>query len=159
MLPDGTLFGEGVKTRIKEQLLDECNLHTIVRLPNGVFAPYTGIKTNLLFFTKGEPTKDVWYYEHPYPAGRQVLQQDQADPHRGVRRGEEVVGKPDKRATTANARKTSTPGKCRSTQIKAGSYNLDIKNPHDADDAPATWTTCCPNTKSSSPRSLRRGPS
>ena len=69
VLPDGTLFGEGVKTRIKEKLLDECNLHTIVRLPNGVFTPYTGIKTNLLFFTKGEPTKEVWYYEHPYPEG------------------------------------------------------------------------------------------
>ncbi len=69
VLPDGTLFGEGVKTRIKEKLLTECNLHTIVRLPNGVFNPYTGIKTNLLFFTKGEPTKDVWYYEHPYPQG------------------------------------------------------------------------------------------
>ncbi len=53
----------------REKLLTECNLHTIVRLPNGVFAPYTGIKTNLLFFTKGEPTQDIWYYEHPYPAG------------------------------------------------------------------------------------------
>ncbi|MDA3901840.1 MAG: class I SAM-dependent DNA methyltransferase, partial [Desulfuromusa sp.] len=69
VLPDGTLFGEGVKTRIKEKLLTECNLHTVVRLPNGVFNPYTGIKTNLLFFTKGEPTKEVWYYEHPYPEG------------------------------------------------------------------------------------------
>ena len=54
VLPDGFLFGEGVKTRIKEKLLDECNLHTIERLPNGVFAPYTGINTNLLFFRKGE---------------------------------------------------------------------------------------------------------
>ena len=69
VLPDGTLFGEGVKTRIKEALLTDCNLHTIVRLPNGVFAPYTSIRTNLLFFTKGTPTKDVWYYEHPYPPG------------------------------------------------------------------------------------------
>ena len=59
VLPDGTLFGEGVKTTIKEKLLSECNLHTIVRLPNGVFSPYTGIKTNLLFFTKGEPTKQI----------------------------------------------------------------------------------------------------
>ncbi len=67
--PDGTLFGEGVKTRIKEKLLEECNLHTIVRLPNGVFAPYTGIKTNLLFFEKGKPTKEIWYYEHQYPEG------------------------------------------------------------------------------------------
>lgn len=46
-----------------------CNLHTIVRLPNGVFNPYTGIRTNLLFFTKGAPTTHVWYYEHPYPPG------------------------------------------------------------------------------------------
>ena len=60
---DGTLFGEGVKTRIKEALLRDCNLHTIVRLPNGVFAPYTGIKTNLLFFTKGKPTEKIWYYD------------------------------------------------------------------------------------------------
>src|SRR3546814_3733034 len=48
VLPDGTLFGEGIKTRIKEKLMTECNLHTIVRLPNGVFNPYTGIKTNLM---------------------------------------------------------------------------------------------------------------
>jgi type I restriction enzyme M protein len=69
VLPDGTLFGEGVKTRIKEQLLSECNLHTIVRLPGSVFAPYTGIATNLFFFTKGEPTKEIWYYEHRLPNG------------------------------------------------------------------------------------------
>lgn len=59
VLPDGTLFGEGIKTRIKEKLLRDCNLHTIVRLPNGVFSPYTSIRTNVLFFTKGEPTQDV----------------------------------------------------------------------------------------------------
>ena len=65
VLPDGTLFGEGIKTRIKEKLLRDCNLHTIVRLPNGVFSPYTSIRTNVLFFTKGEPTQDVWYsYRH-----------------------------------------------------------------------------------------------
>ena len=92
VLPDGTLFGEGIKTRIKEKLLEECNLHTIVRLPNGVFAPTPSIKTNLLFFTKGEPTKDVWFYEHPYPAGAQELLQDQAHADRGVRAREEVVG-------------------------------------------------------------------
>ena len=69
VLPDGTLFGEGVKTRLKERLLTECNLHTIVRLPNGVFAPYTSIRTNVLFFEKGRPTSEIWYYEHPYPEG------------------------------------------------------------------------------------------
>ena len=56
VLPDGTLFGEGVKTRIKQELLEKCNLHTIVRLPNGVFAPYTGIPTNILFFDRSGPT-------------------------------------------------------------------------------------------------------
>src|SRR3954469_2915230 len=55
VLPDGTLFGEGVKTRLKEHLLEECNLHTIVRLPNSVFKPYASIGTNLLFFEKGTP--------------------------------------------------------------------------------------------------------
>lgn len=69
VLPDGFLFGEGVKIRIKEKLLSEFNLHTIVRLPNGVFNPYTGIRTNLLFFEKGKPTKEIWYFEHPIPEG------------------------------------------------------------------------------------------
>ena len=69
VLPDGTLFGEGVKAKIKELLMRECHLHTIVRLPNGVFNPYTGIKTNLLFFTKGKPTDILWFYEHRYPQG------------------------------------------------------------------------------------------
>lgn len=69
VLPDGFLFGEGIKTKIKEKLLEEFNLHTIVKLPNGVFAPYTGINTNLLFFEKGNPTKEIWFYEHPLPDG------------------------------------------------------------------------------------------
>jgi len=70
VVPNGTLFGDGVCARIKEELLKEFNLHTVVRLPNGVFAPYTGIPTNLLFFDRSGPTKDVWYYEHPLPEGR-----------------------------------------------------------------------------------------
>lgn len=70
VVPNGTLFGDGVCARIKEELLTEFNLHTIVRLPNGVFAPYTGIETNLLFFDRSGPTKEVWYYEFPLPEGR-----------------------------------------------------------------------------------------
>ncbi len=93
VLPDGFLFGEGIKTRIKEKLLEECNLHTIVRLPNGVFSPYTGIKTNLLFFTKGEPTQGRLVLRAPLPGGLQVLHQDQAHAHRGVRSGEGLVGR------------------------------------------------------------------
>lgn len=78
VLPDGFLFGEGIKNTIKRMLLRECKLHTIVRLPKGVFAPYTTIKTNLLFFTRGATVDDgtehfhtdtIWFYEHPYPAG------------------------------------------------------------------------------------------
>lgn len=70
VVPNGTLFGDGVCARIKEELLKEFNLHSIVRLPNGVFAPYTSIPTNLLFFDQSGPTKQVWYYEHQLPEGR-----------------------------------------------------------------------------------------
>ena len=70
IVPNGTLFGDGVCARIKEELLKEFSLHTIVRLPGGVFAPYTGIPTNILFFDRSGPTKEVWYYEHPLPEGR-----------------------------------------------------------------------------------------
>ncbi|MFN9355657.1 MAG: N-6 DNA methylase [Alphaproteobacteria bacterium] len=70
VVPNGTLFGDGVCARIKEELLKDFNLHTIVRLPNGVFAPYTGIPTNILFFDRSGPTKEVWYYEQPLPEGR-----------------------------------------------------------------------------------------
>ena len=70
VVPNGTLFGDGVCARIKEELLKDFNLHTVVRLPNGVFAPYTGIPTNILFFDRSGPTKEVWYYEQPLPEGR-----------------------------------------------------------------------------------------
>ncbi len=69
VLPDGSLTGDGVKQRVRQKLLEECNLHTIIRLPNSVFQPYATVATNLLFFTKGTPTKEVWYYEHKMPEG------------------------------------------------------------------------------------------
>ena len=72
VVPNGTLFGDGVCARIKEDMLKNFNLHTIVRLPNGVFAPYTSIQTNLLFFDRSGPTKDIWYYELPLPEGRKT---------------------------------------------------------------------------------------
>jgi type I restriction enzyme M protein len=70
VVPNGTLFGDGVCARIKEELLKEFNLHTIVRMPNGVFSPYTGIQTNLLFFDRSGPTTEIWYYEQPLPESR-----------------------------------------------------------------------------------------
>lgn len=121
VLPDGTLFGEGVKTRIKEKLLTECNLHTVVRLPNGVFNPYTSIKTNLLFFTKGEPTKEVWYYEHPYPEGAKSY--NKTKPMRIEEFAPEKVWW-ENRVESEQAWKVSVE------QIKANGYNLDIKNPN-----------------------------
>jgi len=70
VVPNGTLFGDGVCARIKEDLLKNFNLHTIVRLPNGVFSPYTPIPTNLLFFDRSGATREIWYYELPLPEGR-----------------------------------------------------------------------------------------
>lgn len=77
VVPNGTLFGDGVSARIKEELLKEFNLHTIIRMPNGVFAPYTGIPTNLLFFERSGPTEEIWYYEQPIPEGRKTYTKTQ----------------------------------------------------------------------------------
>jgi type I restriction enzyme M protein len=125
VLPDGTLFGEGVKTRIKEKLLQECNLHTIVRLPNGVFNPYTGIKTNLLFFTKGGPTKEVWYFEHPYPEGYKSYSKTKP-----IRINEFDLEKSwwENREENEHAWRVSID------KIAASGYNLDIKNPNAPND-------------------------
>ena len=70
VLPDGSLTGEGIKLRVRQKLLEECNLHTIIRLPNSVFQPYATVATNLLFFEKGKATKEIWYYEHRLPDGQ-----------------------------------------------------------------------------------------
>ena len=82
VLPDGSLFGEGVKTRLKEHLMEECNLHTIVRLPNSVFKPYASIGTNLLFFEKGEPDQGNLVLRAPSARRAEGVLDDQADPHR-----------------------------------------------------------------------------
>lgn len=121
VLPDGTLFGEGIKTRIKEKLLRDCNLHTIVRLPNGVFSPYTSIRTNVLFFTKGEPTTEVWYYEHPYPAG--------AKSYSKTKPMKIQEFEPEK-AWWQNRAETEVAWKVPVETIVANGYNLDMKNPN-----------------------------
>jgi type I restriction enzyme M protein len=127
VLPDGTLFGEGVKTRIKEALLTDCNLHTIVRLPNGVFNPYTGIRTNLLFFSKGQPTTEVWYYEHPYPPGAKSYNKGKPI------RIEEFA---PEEAWRSNRVENEQAWRVSIDQIKAGNFNLDLKNPHNPDTGP-----------------------
>ena len=124
VLPDGTLFGEGIKTRIKKKMLEECNLHTIVRLPKSVFAPYTSIATNVLFLTKGEPTKEIWYYEHPLPEG--VKAYNKTKPMR--------VSEFDVEKSWWNDRQeTEQAWKVSAETIVERNYNLDIKNPNTPD--------------------------
>lgn len=121
VLPDGTLFGEGVKTKIKKKMLEECNLHTIVRLPKSVFAPYTSISTNVLFLTKGEPTRDVWYFEHKFPEG--VKAYNKTKP---MRLEEFDVEK----TWWSNRQETEQAWKVTAADIAKNNYNLDIKNPN-----------------------------
>ncbi|WP_068858420.1 type I restriction-modification system subunit M [Perlucidibaca aquatica] len=128
VLPDGFLFGEGIKSRIKEKLLTDCNLHTIVRLPNGVFNPYTGIKTNLLFFTKGTPTKQVWFYEHQYPAG--VKNYSKTRPMRIEEFAVEEAWWGNEADAFATRVESQFAWKVSLEELQARNWNLDCKNPH-----------------------------
>ncbi len=126
VLPDGSLFGEGVKTRLKEHLMQECNLHTIVRLPNSVFRPYASIGTNLLFFEKGEPTGDIWFWEHRVPEGQKAYSMTKPI------RFEHLQSCIDWWGGKARKGREEGPQAWRVTaeDVKARGYNLDIKNPH-----------------------------
>ncbi len=128
VLPDGTLFGEGVKTKIKKLLTEECNLHTIVRLPNGVFNPYTGIKTNILFFTKGKPTENIWYYEHPYPEG--VKNYNKTKPMKFEEFQTEIDWWGNETDDFAKRVETEQAWKVSIDTIIERNFNLDIKNPY-----------------------------
>ncbi len=125
VLPDGFLFGEGVKTRIKEKLLSEFNLHTIVRLPNGVFSPYTGIRTNLLFFEKtSKGTKDVWYFEHPLPEGAKTYNKTKPIHHDEFQLEKEWWN------DRHNEKFKHLCWKVSKDEIIKRNLNLDINNPH-----------------------------
>ena len=126
VLPDGSLFGEGVKTRLKQHLMEECNLHTIVRLPNSVFRPYAAIGTNLLFFEKGDPTRDIWFWEHLVPKGQKhysmtrPIRVEHLDDCADWWGGRERAGREEgNRAWRVGG-----------DEIRARGYNLDFKNPH-----------------------------
>jgi len=133
VLPDGTLFGEGVKTKIKKLLLEECNLHTLVRLPNSVFAPYTPIKTNILFFEKGTPTKNIWYYEVPLPVGVKAFNKTKPMKLDDFSvcldwwgEGNSITEK----AARIGRKETEQAWQVSIDEIIERNYNLDIKNPH-----------------------------
>jgi len=121
VLPDGVLFGEGAATRIKEKLLKECNVHTIVRLPQGVFNPYAGVNTNLIFFEKGKPTKEIWYYQLPLPEGMK-----QYTKNRGITHEEFDLVRKWWRKRTEN----DFTWKVSIEEIEKRNYNLDFKNPN-----------------------------
>jgi len=121
VLPDGSLTGDGVKSRIREHFLTTCELHTIVRLPNSVFQPYASVATNLLFFTKGKPTKDIWYWDHRLPEG--VKSYSKTKP---IRKEEfaPLSAWWKKRVPGEQAWKVSL------ADIQKNGWNLDVKNPH-----------------------------
>jgi type I restriction enzyme M protein len=120
VVPDGVLAGERVAARIKQDLMQDFNLHTIVRLPAGVFAPYTDIPTNLVFFRYGGPTKEVWFYELPLPeeykkyTKTRPLHYEEFEP---------VAAWWDDRVQNEYAWKLSRE------EIEANDYDLDIRNP------------------------------
>jgi type I restriction enzyme M protein len=125
VVPNGVLFGDGICAQIKKELLKDFNLHTIVRLPNGVFAPYTGIPTNLLFFDRTGPTKEVWYYEQPLPGGRKNY--TKTAPIQFEEFGD-CLAWWKKREENERAWKVSAE------ELLAGGCNLDRKNPRAKED-------------------------
>ncbi len=121
VLPDGSLTGEGVKQRVRQKLLEDCNVHTIIRLPQSVFAPYATVNTNLIFFEKGKPTKDIWYYEHTLPEGQKAY--SKTKPIR-IEEFSEIKKWWKKRKESEVSWKVSVK------TIIDRNYDLDIKNPN-----------------------------
>ena len=120
VLPDGSLTGDGVKQRIRQEFLEQCNIHTIVRLPNSVFQPYASVATNLLFFTKGEPTKEIFYWEHKLPEGQKSYSKTKP-----IQKKEFDSLK----AWWNNRLENEQAWKVGIDVLKNNGYNLDIKNP------------------------------
>lgn len=126
VLPDGSLTGEGVKQRVRQKLLEDCNLHTIIRLPNSVFQPYATVATNLLFFNKGKPTKEVWYYEHKLPEGQKAYNKT-----RPIRAEEfEPI-----KEWWKKREESEISWKVPISKIIERGYDLDIKNPTKKEEA------------------------
>lgn len=127
VVPNGTLYADGVGARIKEELLREFNLHTIVRLPPGVFAPYTPIPTNILFFDRSGPTEEIWFYEQPLPEGRKTYTKT------NLLRFEEfepcLAWWNDRKEGPNAWRTTASTVLVRNDDGSVRTINLDIKNP------------------------------
>jgi len=126
VLPDGILFGDGIKRRIKKNLLEQCNLHTVVRLPDSVFRPYANIGTNLLFFEKGSRTDDVWFYEHCVPSGQKAYSMSRPINESHFDECVRWWGGFDRK----NRKESEVAWRVSLAEIEARNYNLAIKNPH-----------------------------
>ena len=127
VLPDGSLFGDGgVKKALKEHLMEECNLHTIVRLPNSVFKPYASIGTNLLFFEKGSPTKEIWFYEHHVPDPQKAYSMTKPIRIEDFGHCTDWWGGAKRKGRVEN----EVAWRVTASEVKARGYNLDFKNPH-----------------------------
>ncbi len=125
VVPNGVLFATGVAAKVKEELLNEFNLHTIVRLPNGVFAPYTSIQTNLLFFEVGGPTKEIWYYEQTLPKG--VKNYTKTKPMRAEEFADCLIW-------WNNRVEHEKAWRVPAEQVVDNNFNFDVKNPSRKDD-------------------------
>jgi type I restriction enzyme M protein len=125
VVPNGVLFGDGVGAKIKKQLVEECNLHTVVRLPDGVFEPYTAIPSNLLFFDKTGRTKEVWFYEIPPPEGRKKYAKTKP------MRFEEFA---DCQAWWSDRSENERAWRVPIADLEDNGYNLDLRNPSRPDD-------------------------
>jgi type I restriction enzyme M protein len=126
VVPNGTLFGDGICARIKEELLTTFDLHTVVRLPWGVFEPYTQIPTNLLFFDRSGPTETIWYYEQPLPEGRKKYTKTSPLQY-------EELGDLLKWFKTTRRQENAHAWKIKVKDVLASGCNLDIKNPRGAE--------------------------
>ncbi|OWK73102.1 DNA methyltransferase [Flavobacteriaceae bacterium JJC] len=121
VLPDGSLTGDGVKQRVRQKLLEDCNVHTIVRLPQSVFAPYATVNTNLIFFEKGKSTKEIWYYEHTLPEGQKAYSKTKP-----IRISEfEPI-----KDWWHNRKENDVSWKVSMDTVIDRNYDLDIKNPN-----------------------------
>ena len=126
VVPNGMLFGDGICGRIKEELFTDFNLHTIVRLPQGVFEPYTPIPTNILFFERSGPTETIWYYERPLPEGRKKYTKTQPIQFEEF---DDLL----KWFKAASRQENAHAWKIKAKDVLANGCNLDIKNPRGAE--------------------------
>ena len=130
VVPNGLLFGDGVAARIKQRLMEECDLHTIVRLPEGVFAPYTIIPSNLLFFEKTGRTREVWFYELAPPEGQKRYTKTKPMRFEEFAACQAWWGGPSREDRVENEHAWRVPV----GEIEADNWNLDRRNPNRADD-------------------------